>query len=518
MISAILVDDEVLTVKALKKIIESRCININIVGEAHDGLEALELVEKLKPDFAIIDIRMPNMDGIELMEKITERSIKTKVIVLSAYRDFEYASKALQYGAWGYLVKPVDKGKLLDMISKVEAGVQYDTHISQLKDKVNESIPLIKEKYLKQLVNGTIAYSSIREEDKSLLGIEDKNCRLIIISPGSYLNNNDIAVKLVEIAESLIKEVTKGIVFLNRQNEFIGIYNCPADPHSAGLPVNIRNALNTLLSTDVTIALSSPGFSMNDICLAYREAKIALVYKFYMGLNSVIAYNDVSHIQFEINQTLFEDENHLIEQIRMGISDEAIRILDEMFENLQAKMNMSPEMVYNCCYKIILFLVKALKDTSLGSDIKEQLTGLELDDLKSCGTLKELAVFLKLTVENITELVDKSRKTEDMKVIVKAKLYCTQNYPKDITLDLISEHVNMARNYFCAFFKKKSGENFWDYLTDLRINRAKELLETTDLKIAAIAEKVGYKNASHFCRIFKEAVGVSPSEYKGKIC
>lgn len=524
MISAILVDDEILTVKALRKIIESNSLNVNIAAEAYDGIEALNIVEKIKPDFAIVDIKMPRMDGIEFMRKIQELKIDTKVIVLSAYRDFEFASKAMQYGAYGYLVKPVDKNKLLEMIAKVEEIIESDKQIVQLKNKISESLPFIKEKFIRQILAGTLKYSNIREDDRILLDINKNDCQLMMISSQVYphtIQNDE--KQIIEALELLIKSKTKGIAFFNKPDEIIVIFNridytgSIKSDESFSLALDIKRLLNEFNYIDITLSLSSINFTIDEMDKAYREAKIAQIYKFYMGLDSVIAFENIKHIQFMNNQKFINSEEYFIEQIKMGDIDGATQTYSEIFENLQKNMNMNPETVYNACYEIVLTLKRILKDSNGEEDLKVQLGMLEMDDLKSYHTLKELFEFMKQIIGRIVLSIDKNRKSEDTKIVEKTKQYCEVNFSKDITLESISNHVNMTKNYFCTFFRKKTGENFWDYLTNLRINKAKELLETTDIKIGIIAEKVGYKNLSHFSRIFKNALGVSPAEYKEKI-
>lgn len=524
MINAILVDDEFLTVEALKKIIKNGDNDISIIGEAYDGLDALKIIENDQPDMAIVDIRMPNMDGLELMKQIKEKGLNTKVIVLSAYRDFEYARQAIQYGAFGYLVKPIDKARLFQEINNLKQKIDEEKSVIKLRDIVRESIPLVKEKYFRQLLNGTVKYSEKSSEGKYQIDIDEQNCQLMLVSISGLQcvdpdSSQDSAAGelIMKCMEGELREKTKVQALITEKDELTVIFNTTEALNSIDLANNLINSLRQLLQADVNVALSSKGFSLDDINCAYREARIALIYRFYMGLNSVIAFERVKEIQFLKNSILFENEDYLIEQIKMGISDEVMHIFNQMYNSLKQNMNMNPEMVYNAYYEFIFYLKKALKDTNVEKELKVQLSHLELENLKCYLTLDQLSDFIRQTIISIISFIENSRKSDDSRLIEKVKCFCEENYSKDITLDLISEHVNMAKNYFCSLFKKKIGESFWDYLTNLRISKAKMFLETTEMKIGVISEKVGYKNSSHFCRIFKETVGVSPAEYKERV-
>lgn len=518
----ILVDDEVLMIEALKKIIRDSVPGIDVAGEAYDGSKALELMERLRPDLAIVDIRMPKMDGLQLINELKEKGFKTKILILSAYRDFEYAQKALQFGASGYLVKPVDKSKLLEEIGRVKQIIQDENNIAAMMGIAAESLPLMKANYLRQLLRGSSHTVGAGPKDRGLIDIEDTNCKLILVVMDPL--NSGIRfplgaaeeLQIIDDIESLLQEKTKAAAFFTGQDELAILFNPYEETDELHMAEIIRAAVRRLFPLDMDIGLCKGSFPLTALADAYREAKEALVFRFYLGPDSIIPYRRIEQIHFENDPVLIQQEDYLIGQIKMGLAEEVKRIFSSICVDLEESMNAHPDSVYKAFYNLMLYLRKTLKDSFADKELDELLPRLDLEDLKRHQTLGMLSAFILQQLLRVTSYIEYRRRNEDSRLIEKVKRYCEENYARDITLEAISDHINMAKNYFCSVFKKKTGESFWEYLTNLRVSKARILLEKTELKIGVISERVGYKNSSHFCRVFKETVGVSPAEYKQK--
>jgi two-component system, response regulator YesN len=527
MIRIILVDDESLTILAVRKLIQRSNIAAEVVGEAYNGADALKAILDLKPDIAIIDIRMPSMDGIELMKLLKDNGSLTKIIVLSAYRDFEYAQKAMQYGAHGYLVKPIEEEKLFGLINEIDNKLQEEKNVVNLKNELAQLENYSrKEKLLKLLITDKKKSSSsdVQEALNETFSGSECNIILALLDTGNAAANitSKERKELIGHIEDLTDKKNGIDTFFNKEDELVVIMSfsdsfiTEAKNSSIRLLTQkIKDIITEKLMIKPTIGISG-NYRHREIYKAYLEARIAVIYRFYLGLDTIIHFDQISGLEFKTNIELLNDEDYFIEHIKMGNREAVMEKFKNLTERLHTDKNLNPEGVYRFCYEMIILIRKALNSTYINTGIKEELLHIELEHLKKNLTLKSLYDFMHHTIDSIIKAIESDRLGDDQRIIDKVRKYCETHFHEDISLDVISEQVNMAKNYFCTFYKKKTGESFWDYLTGLRIEKAKSMLLNNSIKVNSVAECVGYKTTSHFGRIFKEYVGVSPAEYKEK--
>ena len=510
MITAILIDDEVLMVQALEKIITSEFSDISIVAHAYDGVDAFEKIKALKPDMLIMDIRMPLMDGLELMKCINEHSLKIQIIVISAYRDFEYAQKALECGAFRYLVKPIDKVKLIEVINKLKVKILEEKKTTQLKDYMDASMPIIRDKHCNELLQGHTDVSEKNIED-IFQDFSHNSCTLMLIV---FDDVHVMDETVVNFCKDYLRTQLPSVVFVTYGGELAVIIDVDDGFDITVLSEKLVVSFNQTMKRDLNIAIGGKIDSFLKLSEAYLEARIAMIYKFYIGINTVIFFDSIKEIKYSKNNAIVDNEELVIDKIRLGLNDEVEKTLDEIYTAHKKSMSLSPQLVYSSYYEFMLHIKKALKKTHPNAIEGSLLLTLDIDHLNCLSTLDGLASFVKSIILDIALCIETSIKNSNERIIEKVMTFCNENYSEDITLDIISEHVNMTKNYFCSYYKKKTNGSFWEYLTNLRICKAKVLLETTEMRINVVSKKVGYKNTSHFCRIFKETVGVSPTEYK----
>jgi two-component system response regulator YesN len=396
MVTALLIDDEPLTTLALRKIIEDHFPAIEILGEMSNGLKAWELIQLKTPDIIISDIRMPHLDGLELMGKVREAALPIKVILVTAYGEFEYARKAIQLGASGYLLKPFIQTELIHAVFQLT--LELENEIGH-KNQLSKVIPLVEENALKKLLLGRIDSTDF-QVFQAMVGDRWEYGMVSVFK----LNSSPLTIDIDEIVKISITEEMNchllqsgfhGVSFFSKRDEFVIVYTPMAD--------------NTL---------------------------------FIQGCIQVL-----------------------------------MKYIDEAFQ-------------YGSCTK--------------------EYT------LNQLSEAYEEASRLAITTENnlfSSHTPNTSPGQQDL-LIAKAVEYCKKYYVTDINLQKIADHLNINKDYFCKLFKEKHHINFWDYVTGLRIEHAKKLLESTEERASDIAIQCGYINSSHFGRIFKETVGVTPAEYR----
>lgn len=397
MVTALLIDDEPLTTLALRKIIEDHFPSIEILGEMSNGLKAWELIQSKAPDIIISDIRMPHLDGLELMEKVREAALPIKVILVTAYGEFEYARKAIQLGASGYLLKPFIQTELIHAVFRLT--LELENEIGH-KNQLSKVIPLVEENALKKLLLGRIDSTDFQVFQAMVGDRWEYGMVSVFKLNSSRLRSIDIdeIVKISiteEINSHLLQSGFHGVSFFSKRDEFVIIYTPMTD--------------NTLLI----------------------QGSIQVLTKY---INEAFQYGSC-------------------------IKDYTLDQLPEAYEEA-SRLAITTENEIHTCYT---------PNTSPGH--------------------------------------------QDL-LIAKAVEYCKKYYVTDINLQKIADHLNINKDYFCNLFKEKHHINFWDYVTGLRIDHAKMLLESTEERAADIAILCGYINSSHFGRIFKETVGITPAEYR----
>lgn len=520
----VIVDDDEVIVKAISRIIERSSLDIHVAGEAFNAINALRIVEELMPDIIITDIMMPGMNGLELIDEIKKRKFAVEIIILSAYREFDYAQQALQLGAVDYILKPVSEQKLITTLhNTIKIIEQQHTEANRktrfVKDKVYYS--LITENQWKQNVFGLNECFSQK--------MRGGQYSVSVFEPGSIADTGDENVE--KIGECIISIIQKTycdsvgyIIFDEDIHQIVVIKEVPEnrpvgslDSLTISLACQTKETLKSELGLDVNIGVSDPVSSVYDLPQAYKKAVFASKNKFYVGKETVTLYGQIKHIDYVYQKDLIKNREELNNQVKLGIQEKAVDMLKRIFEYYKQKQISNPEMIYMECFEIILLIRRTLVRMDIHREVKEKLYRIKFDNLKDFNTIDELYEYMKDMVTVIILSIEESRKNENSVVIARAMSYCKNNLAADITLELVADHINFNKSYFSLLFKKETGENFWDYLTNLRITKAKTLLESTNLRVYTVGEMVGYKNSSHFGRIFKDIVGITPAEYKAKI-
>lgn len=275
-----------------------------------------------------------------------------------------------------------------------------------------------------------------------------------------------------------------------------------------------KDSLLLQFGIHVNIGISDPSCSPLALPVSYKQAVIAARNKFHMGMETITVYGQVRYMDHLLQEGITEYIEQLIEQLKLGKEEKALIILSKVFDCFFTNRQINPDDIYATCFEMILVLRFEFVKVISGKELREKISQIKLEDVKRHTTINELYIFIKALISEIVASLAEHQQSEGSAIISKAIGFCKSNLATDITLDIVSEHISMNKSYFSFLFKKETGENFWDYLTKMRIGKAKELLLNTNLKIYGIAETVGYKNASHFGKIFKEQVGVTPAEFK----
>lgn len=529
MIRIVIADDEKIIREGLKHLLNWGEINAEIIGAASDGKEAFELCMNLKPELLITDIRMPEMDGLELIRRLREEGLPVRCIILSGYQEFEYAKKALEFGAVRYLIKPIEEEELKKLVIAVWENVNNESiekaRISELKIKLNET-----EAYQRNLWLQTYVSGEERDRKRAAEKLKDYGfsrmpalCQCFIAelevdSCGKNFNHEDrelIRFAAANIIDELVGKCGQGYVFYTSDTEIACIKAGKQEKDATDrLLRDILGSLKNFLGIQSTIGLGAVYHNEDAAFKSYREAKSALKYKLLMGKGGVIRYSEVSS---SINKKSFTSplniERKLVNSVICSDLEGLHIAVEELFSCFRPETGITPEAVLEECKEVLMLIKKSAEDIGVeygGLLEKDEMNGF----FNSIAGITELKnEYLKL-LESIAKEVARNNLSGAKAVIAQIKEYIDLNYAEQITLNTISERFYINSAYVSRLFKKELSENFIDYLTSRRMEEAKKLLLGTSLKIYEISERIGYSNPKYFSQVFEKAEGIGPREFR----
>lgn len=529
-----LVDDEEEVRTSIIKKIDWHSVGFDVVGDAENGEDALEKIEILEPDVIITDIRMPYMDGLKLTEKLHQRFPSIKVIIFSGFDDFEYAKEAIRQGVIEYILKPVNSEEMTAILRKVKENldkeIESKRNIDTLKQNYIASLPVLREQFLNNLLRKNIKKTDIdnklREYNIDIAGASSYQAVAIDIETdkqeytGKFSQLKElIPISIRTIIEEKLGDIFRIIVFTSLQDSklsvFIALDENNQDIVLSDILRDICKETQRILGVCITMGLGNTINTLDNIGVSYKGALNALGYKMIVGRGEVIYINDVEPMVLGVLQ--FEDleQNNLEAVIKFGSPEKIHEIVDSIISKMEeAKVHSRQYQAY------MLSIVNAIVQMMQQYEIS--LENLNVDSLEYLNIIectKDIDSF-KAWLINIAFKMNKSirekRETNSKQIVKEAKAYIAKNYQNpELSVEMICGHLHMSTAYFSTLFKKEVGQTYVAYLTDIRLNKAIDLLNTTADKTYIIAEKVGYTEQNYFSYVFKKKFGISPTKYRG---
>lgn len=530
MYKLLIVDDEEEVRKGILKKIEWSSYGYEIIGEAENGKEALEIAERALPDVVLTDIKMPFMDGLELTKQLKEKLPIAKVIILTGFDQFEYAHKAISLNVIDYVLKPISSADLIEILKKtkdkLDKEIEEKRDIDQLRKHYIESLPVLKGKFLTNLI-----YNSMNKEDiieKAINFNIDFNGDTWVVSNVkinylkediSFEEKDFLTFSMLNIIEEIVKKHNMGTVFINEIDviiisSFAGISKNTCIRELLCTMEEIVQSIQKYLKLVITIGVGS---FCNDISLisdSYKKSVSALDYSVILGNNKVIFIEDVEPKTKD--KIIFDEikEQALTSSLKVGEKNDITNALDLIFDEIiNSKSSIKEYQIY--LMEVITSILKVAKrmDINLSDIISNNI----FEAMEKFSHIKDLKEWLIEICLKIKESIDKERQDSSSLLVNNALDYINKNYTdKDLSINNICSHLHISTAYFSSIFKKETKTTFVNYLTGVRMEAAKELLKTSNLKTFEIAEKVGYSEPNYFSYSFKKTFKISPSEYRNR--
>jgi two-component system response regulator YesN len=528
----IIVDDESAVHEQLQKMIPWEELGWEIVGHAYNGVDARWLTQTFGPNLIITDLKMPLMDGISFMEWLKNSEYTAKVIVLSGYGDFEYSRSAFLLNAYDYILKPVNAAELLSTLVKAveQIHLESDTKANRINEKaiLNQGLTLMQDEFISQIVNASLVEENeifVRAE-QLMIALPDNGYVSIIvkfmdIEDGLHRRYEGDRTVFYFAARNIIQETighSTAVVYRNlqRTNEFLFLFPCSEKTVNLATSVlrRLHSSLIKGLQVKVKMGISSPKQRITKLSTAYTEATHALE-SLRLGDDEYIGYYGNTEGQAVISGSVgdlqWKEMGLLLDILLDGGALHAGELLlgklDEAFQEETLLLMSGSEMKK----EVTLLLTKIQlysTEEQLQLLIKETKIGLE--ELK----IIQVTASLRKIVEALLRSAAGGTKAKSGKQLVEVIKQYMDNHYKTVSLDEVSQRFFLNKNYICSLFKNVTSFSFVEYLTALRMEQAKRLLEVSDLKTYEIANQVGYTDQRYFSQVFRKYTGHQPTQYR----
>ena len=510
-----LVDDEEDVAQAIMRKLSWEEMGFDTPRYAHNGLEALEFAEELRPDIVMSDIKMPYMDGMELARNLKRLYPNIRIIFFSGFDEFEYAKEAIRLEAEEYILKPIDADELKAVFKRVHEALDRDIdeklNVAKLENYYMDSLPLLQEDFFASLVEGRI------EDDRIEKFMSDYRIELtgpVYVAAIVHVSKSNIpegmnpvllSVSVRKLLEERMDEKW-GCKFFSYQGSTVMIAQLPSQKDASAFTDDcdrLCRLAESICKANVTIGVGSTTENLSEIDTSYHGARDAVSYRVLYGHTKAINISEISPM--EKDDSAPAEENTLLDVFKKA-AEKYIENNTKAQATIQNYRFFVMELVSEL-YKFARTNQLELGDVfDLSSDVYSLASQMEPGELSIWFT----GVCLKMH-----ELIDYKRNDTTRSFVSKAQEYVADHYAdQDLSVDFICNYLGVSSAYFSTVFKKETGKTFVGYLTDYRMEKAERMLLETDEKTYIIAQEVGYSDPNYFSYVFKKQFGVSPSKYK----
>lgn len=525
MIRVMIADDEKLICRLVQALADWEALGMEVAGTAENGLEALELVESLKPDILITDIRMPGCDGLELIRRAKGLRPQLEVVIISGYAHFEYAQSAIRYGVGNYLLKPIKKDELMETLRKMkercEARFSAEEGTDRSHTNSQKDLSRLRSSLLKDLLSGNPpplteeilgdTYHFRIQGDAYQVFLLKIDCDIRQMSGSPY---EILQEKAREIFEKGLSDVCPEYHLYFQDYTGYGILN-----YDYGKKAEVRRSLRECLnlldaqknlygSVELSLALGCVVHHCNMLAESLEDAEGAAMERLVEGPGRLLeGIPEGSGLEKQnLLDYYVKSMDHAVEVLSVK---EAAAACNRLRQSAMETQGISGREIYELVLSAGHFFIA--RCAAAGAE------GIRRDfdsGCRRCGRMDELFQHLETLQEGLITETGELRRSEAVRPVRLAKQYVVKHFHEPITLEEVCEAAGFSVSYFSVLFKKETGEGFAKYLTRVRMDEAKRLLRETNLPVAEICERVGYSDRKHFTHTFHKTAGLNPAEYR----
>ena len=542
MLKTFLVEDEVVIREMIKKMIPWEQYGFELAGEAADGEMALPLILKSKPDLLITDIKMPFMDGLTLCRLVKKELPDIRIVILSGYDDFNYAKQAISIGVEDYLLKPITKNAFIERLKEIHNRYEHEKtqreYYEKFRLEMQEYEKNASRDFFETLVRADSDLAELyRRADKLNLDIVAEAYNILIFTPdtsegnyNSYEECSDWEAEVQDKINTYFLNHPVAILFRHQVFSYAILVKGQKDTIEKNTEECVK-AIQDIMDqterrTDWFIAVGKSADRLSMLGHSYRTAVRANSFR-YLYDGHILDYQSLEAQKENPSDSCREDSvqlrnvninalNPAILQkfLSSGLAEEVDDFIRDYFNAIgqepMGSLVFRNYVVLNVRFSVLSFLKK------LGCDDSE-ISGQEMENImgETGKTIEAAVAYCGKILKKAIALRDENAGDQNRSVLKLAVDFIDHNYmDEEISLNKAAHVANVSANHFSALFSQNMGQTFTEYLTDLRMSKAKELLRCTAMRSSEIAGEVGYKDAHYFSYLFKKTQGMTPSEYR----
>lgn len=540
MLKIFLAEDEVIVRETIKRMIPWENLGFELVGEAADGEMALPLLLRQKPDLLITDIKMPFMDGLTLAKVAKKEIPGLKVVILSGYDDFNYAKQAINIGVEDYLLKPITKNALIERLTEIRSRYEHEKTQKEYYEKFHREMQAYEKNssrdFFEALVSGSMDMMEIyRRSEKLGLDIVAEAYNVLIFTmnceedfSGQREGYSEWEAEPLELLEEFFSENTSAMLF--RCNIFS--YGVLIKGQKETIGENTRSCVSEIQrildrkeqKRQWFVAAGEPVERLSQIQKSYYSASRAFSQR-YLYDENILYYDEMASMEKKnvteddstylqkvdvnaLNPVILQKflSNGLLEETENFVKDYFYAIGQEPLESLVFRNYVT----LNVRFSVMSFLKEIGCDTrTLEQEDTEDVLS------ESSKSLENAIAYAKKIISQAIALRDQNSGNKNRSILKTAVDFIDSHYmEEDMSLNKAANAANVSANHFSALFSQNMGQTFIEYLTNLRMNKAKEYLRCTSMRSSEIAGEIGYKDAHYFSYLFKKTQGMTPSDYR----
>ena len=545
MLKVFLVEDEYIIRESIRRAVDWNAAGFEFVGEAGDGERAYPQILLTEPDIVITDIRMPFMDGLELSRLVLKKRPSTKILILSGFDDFTYAREAISIGVAEYLLKPVSGAKLLEALKAAARQIEEERSQFEYKEIYEaehaERVKLEKQRFMKQVMGGKLSMAEALEKAQELqIDLTAEFYTVVLIQVMSKQSRD--SGKIEELSSEVL-DAAESIIRLAEQIPYIGLYEQIGGTLCMLVMGNSRDELKMRVQAELDqaakcvddsgtlfycAAIGEPVERIREIRKSFHTASRLFARRFVQESSCVFSFDDPEESSedgkgdenplggfslsgFDIGKI---DRRIVYNFLRSATTDDAEDFAEQCWRGIGVR-NMSSQLVRQyIIMDVYLSTASFLSSSGISAEEIEASCGTLVDPVKLTSPEAMKDYFVSLFHRAIC-LRDKRTENRYGTMVAEAKQYIYRNFSENsISLGSVAEAVGVSPNHLSRLFSQETGETFVEFLTEVRMERARDLLTSTQIPNAEIGTRVGYSDPHYFYYIFKKTQNMTPKEYR----
>lgn len=534
MLKVLIADDEEKICQLIEKLIDWEALGLKVAAVASNGVDAVKKIMEYSPDIVITDIRMPGIDGMELIERTRKICPDTEIIIISGYRHFEYAQKAIRYGVRNYLLKPIRKVELRETLEKIVDICRERNEQMDFEERVRLALKNDAEKLRTGFISQLIYGSRERNENPS---IEAVNAQFHFrFREGAFqilgirfdrIGRDDNCISfLADRATDIIRQFLGSLCFdaelyVECSNLYVLLnYSKEKQKHiRRGIRQmfdGLKQQESILKGMEITVGVGRMTDCISELRSSLLDARFMLQQRLIAGAGRILEIGEHGRVTSGfVDSEGFGRFNRDMERALESLNTMEVRkVICGLLDQLSSYDGMTGYEALQMSREVCNHYIFCMKNRSIYVENESKFVENFSRESEECVSMDELFHLLLRTICRSFDTAVEAKRAEDNRPMRLAKKYIQENYSKPLTLEEVSAKAGFAPGYFSTLFKKETGTAFLEYVQSVRMESAKKLLTTTTDSMYVVSEKVGYNDVKYFTKCFAKYTGLKPGEYR----